>query len=264
MTDLNTQTLESDEIDLVELFFLLLRRLPLILFCTIAMSLVFYLRYQYFVTPQYVSSTKLYVLPKSARSEDSTLTQQDLQVGSMITKDYEQLVKTRELAQKVIAELDLRNSNGSYVSSDQMLSSISVSSTDNSRVVMISVKNPDPYMAHDITDAVSNAAAEHIQAVTNSESVNIVDRASMPTSPSLPRVKRKTLIGAMIGLMLAVLGVVIAHLADNTIKSGDDIEKYLHVSLLGSIPISKEAERGRKERIRRNRKNKKNMKQVVK
>ena len=247
------------EIDLVEIFHIILRRLPLILFSALAVALAVFLYSRYFATPKYVSSTKLYVLPRSGNSsKESALTQQDLQIGSMITKDYEQLVKTRDIAQRVIAKLDLRNAKGEFVDSNTILRAVSVSSQDNSRVVTISVTDDDPYEAHDIAEAVCDAAAEHIQAVTSSESVNIVDKASMPTSPSSPNVRRNALIGAMVGLLLSILGIIIAHLSNDSIKNSDDIEKYLQLSTLGSIPISKEVEKGRAARIRRSKIKQKN------
>ena len=69
------------------------------------------------------------------------------------------------------------------------------------------------------------------------EAVNVVDYAEMPLEAVEPKVFHNTCIGALIGIVLSMAIVVCIHLLDDTIKSPDDIEKYLGISVLGSIPL---------------------------
>ena len=247
---------EEIEIDLLELLRLLLSRLPMLIFSAIIGALIAFMISSFVMTPQYVSSTKLYVLPRSG-SDGSTVTQQELNIGTMITRDYEQLVKTREVAQTVIATLGLHNDSGNFISADRVLSMISVSATDNTRVVTIRVTNPDPYMARDLAEAVCETAAEHIRIVTNSEAVNIVDKANIPKSPSSPNVKRNVMIGALLCLVLCAAAIIIVSLANDTIMTSADIEKYLQVSVLGSIPLSRDEAKSSRPSKRKKHKKKK-------
>jgi capsular polysaccharide biosynthesis protein len=69
------------------------------------------------------------------------------------------------------------------------------------------------------------------------EAVNPIDEAKLPTSPSSPNVEKNTMIGFMIGFALSILVVAVMFILDDTIKTPDDIEKRLGVSVLASIPL---------------------------
>ena len=244
----NNQT-EETEIDLLELFFLLLHHLPLIIFSALALALAVNLGGELLVTPTYVSTARLYVLPRNDTA--SQVTSAELQSGLMLTQDYQQLVKTREIAQLVIADLNLRDANGNFLSADAVLNKISVSSESNTRVITIRVSDSDPYTAHDINEALCTIAAERIREITQNEAVNVADRASLPTSPSGTSRSRRLMIGALLGAVIAAACLILAHLMNDTIQTSDDIEKYLGLSTLGQIPVTQAEAKKKKKKATR-------------
>ena len=70
------------------------------------------------------------------------------------------------------------------------------------------------------------------------EAVNVVDNANLPDSPVSPSVPKWTLIGVAIGMIISIAVIVIQHLLDDSIKSSEDIEKYLGISTLAIIPMN--------------------------
>ncbi len=245
-----TKNNQETEIDLLEIFFLLLGHLPLIIFTALAFALLVNLGGELLTTPTYVSTSKLYVLPRTGGNADS-VTSAELQSGLMLTQDYQQLVKTREIAQMVIAELDLRDATGEFVSADSILQKVSVSSESNTRVITIRVSDPDPYVAHDINESLLSIAANQIRTITTSEAVNVADKASMPTSPSGTGMSRRLMIGALIGAVLAAAGLILSNLLNDTIRTSEDIERYLGLSTLGQIPDTDLNGRGKRRKRRR-------------
>ena len=240
------ETREEIEIDIKEIVFILLSRIWFILLAGITAGLLFLIASKFILTPQYSSTTKIYVLSKENKNNSLTVT--DLQVGSQLTKDYVELVKSRTVLTQVISELNLNISTG------ELAGMISVETPSDSRIINITATNPDAYLAKDIANEVRSVAAEHICNVMDLEAVNVVDEANIPTSPSSPNVLRNTIIGVLFGVLIAVVVIVITYLSDDTIKTPDEVERYMGVSVLSSIPVlDSEDNKNKKKKRRKNR-----------
>lgn len=228
----NKEIRDEVEIDIGEIVSLLLSRIWFIVILAVTVGLIFFAFSKFIITPEYSSSTKIYVLSKSEdSSSNSSLTYADLQVGSTLTKDYLELVKSRTVLVQVIAELGLN------LSEDSLSEMISVSNSSDTRIITITVSSEDPYEAQQVANKVREIASEHICSVMDLEAVNIVDEADIPTAPSSPNVMKNTVIGAALGFLAAVAFIVVTYLMNDTIKTPDDVEKYLGVSVLSSIPV---------------------------
>ena len=120
---------------------------------------------------------------------------------------------------------------------EQLLARVSVENAADTRIVYITVKDPSPIRAQEIADSIREIASEHIKEVTDVEAVNVVDTANLPENPSEPSVKKWTLLGAALGLVLCAAVIVVRYMLDDTIKSAEDVENYLGLSTLALIPL---------------------------
>lgn len=184
----------------------------------------------FILTPMYSSTTKVYILSKQG-NDDSKITYSDTQLANQLTKDFKEMIKSRTVVERVISELNLSESYNS------LAGRISVSNATDTRVVGITVKDADPKRAQMLANAIRDVSAEHIREVMDLEAVNVVDEANLPTSPSEPSKKKYTLIGFLIGIVLCAGVLILRFYLDDSIKSSDDIEKYLGLSTLASIPV---------------------------
>ena len=240
------------EIDLVELLGVILHNLWIIIVSGVIVAAVALLVSYFIITPKYESVTKIYVISKT---NADTMTYSDLQAGSTLTKDYKELVKSRPVLEEVLAE------TGIDVELKDLEEQITVEVPTDTRIVSITVEDKDPYEARIIADSVRIAAAKHIQEVMDTEAVNVVEEASLPIEKSSPSILKNTAIGYAVGLFLAIAIVIINYIMDDTIKTPDDVEKFLGVSVLGSIPysendLSDKAEMERYEKKKKQRKKK--------
>lgn len=240
------------EIDLVELLGVILHNLWIIIVSGVIVAAVALLVSYFIITPKYESVTKIYVISKT---NADTMTYSDLQAGSTLTKDYKELVKSRPVLEEVLAE------TGIDVELKNLEEQITVEVPTDTRIVSITVEDKDPYEARIIADSVRIAASKHIQEVMNTEAVNVVEEASLPIEKSSPSILKNTAIGYAVGLFLAIAIVIINYIMDDTIKTPDDVEKFLGVSVLGSIPysendLSDKAEMERYEKKKKQRKKK--------
>lgn len=240
------------EIDLVELLGVILHNLWIIIVSGVIVAAVALLVSYFIITPKYESVTKIYVISKT---NADTMTYSDLQAGSTLTKDYKELVKSRPVLEEVLAE------TGIDVELKDLEEQITVEVPQDTRIVSITVEDKDPYEARIIADSVRIAASKHIREVMDTEAVNVVEEASLPIEKSSPSILKNTAIGYAVGLFLAIAIVIINYIMDDTIKTPDDVEKFLGVSVLGSIPysendLSDKAEMERYEKKKKQRKKK--------
>ena len=229
MNQQNKENTDEIEIDLGEIFGLLLHRLWLILLCGIACGIIGFIVSSFIITPKYDSTTKIYILN---RQNNNNLTLSDTQLASQLTKDYTELVKSRYVLETVIKQCGLNESYGT------LLSRVTVANTTDTRIISITVRDESPQAAQTIANAIRTVSASHIKSVMDIEAVNVVDEANLPLSPAAPSITKYTVLAAAIGIVLSAIIIVICYLLDDTIKSSEDIEKYLGLSTLALIPLN--------------------------
>lgn len=227
------------EIDLLELIQVLFSRIWLILSAGLFLALVCFAVSKFLMTPIYQSTTKIYILNKT---ESSTVTYSDVQMGTQLTKDYAELISSRYVFEEVIQEL------GMDTDYKGLLEQVSVTTPSDTRIVAITVEDTDPVQAMHIANCIREVASDHIQNVMDIEAVNVVETANMPTEKSGPSCMKWTLIGGVIGCFILCAIVLAQYLLDDTIKSSEDVEKYLGLSTLALIPIATSEEETAKKK----------------
>ena len=232
------------EIDLGEVLGLMLHRLWLLLLCGILAGGAAFALSSFVLTPQYESTTKIYILSKTG---GDSLTYSDTQLATQLTKDYGELITCRYVLESVIQECGL---DDDY---EELLDRVDVETITDTRIISITVKDPVPVEARMIADCIRDVASEHIQNVTDVEAVNVVDHANLPDEPSEPSVLIWTAVGGFLGVFLCAAVLLVLYLTDDTIKSAEDAERYLEISTLALIPVMEEEHAGKKGR-RRNKK----------
>ena len=132
---------------------------------------------------------------------------------------------------------------------------ITTETPTDTRIMSIGVTDDDPKEAKQIADTLRKAVSVQITEIMNADSVNTVEEGNLPTSPSSPNVKKNMMLGAMLGLVISMGFVVLIFLLDDTVKTPDDVEKYLGLNVLVSIPIlegSSAPKRAKQQRESRN------------
>ena len=215
------------EIDLRDIFAILINKLAIIVLAAVLGAAVAFTFTKFLVSPVYQARTQVYVTNNSLTTTDQ-IKVTDLQSSNYLTKDYMILVKSNPVLDKVIADLNLK------MSTSALAGKIHVSTPTDTRILTIAVNDKDPMMAKKIADAVREASKAQIQSVM--ETVNTVEEAKLPESPISPNTKMNTLIGFMLGFVIAIAVIIIRFMLDDTIKAQEDVEKYLGLSVLGLIP----------------------------
>ena len=217
------------EVTARDVFDVLIKKWLIIVLCALVVASAFLLGTKVFITPQYQSSTTIFVLSKQ---NDDKVSSSDIQISTHLTNDYARIIKSRDVAEQVVDRLDLS------ISASAVQGKISVATEEDTRIVTIVVKDPDPLMAQWLADAIREVSAKKIVDVMKVEMVNVVDTANLPTSPSSPNTRNNVILGGALGCLLAIGIILLQHYSNDTIKNTDDVEHYLGLNVLATIPTN--------------------------
>ena len=216
-------------IDVVQLFKILWKKkIAIILTAIVAAVLAFGVN-SFVLTPEYSSTTRIYVVNRN-QSENAGLTNQDLQAGSYLVKDYREIILSQDVLEKVISNLKLEQSGKG------LSKKIQVTVPVDTRIVSIVVKDDQPEEASRIANALREVAAEKIIKVTRVSDVTTLEEARPALTPSSPNIRRNTLLAFLAGGAMMVILVLLLELFDDRVKRPEDVEEVMQVALLGIVP----------------------------
>ena len=218
---------DIEEIDLVEVFYAVLARWSVILLATVVLATLGYCYGRFLVTPQYASTSALYVLSKST----SITSMADIQVGANLTNDYMVVVKGRPVLEQVIENLELEETY------DQLKEKVSVTNETNTRILTISVRDKDIKRAKTIADEIADVASAFISEKMDQDPPTIIqygytDTRAVSTSPN-----RYALYGAMLGFIISVAAAVLLYLLNDKIMTPEELEKRTGLNTLATLPL---------------------------
>ena len=228
--------MDNQEKDLIQLdIMLLLRRIWEKKVLVVLVTLLFTaasLAYSIFlVTPKYSSTTKVYVV--NQKKDDKAITTQDVQLGSLLVKDYKEII----LSNKVME--DSAEKSGTGITAKELAKKVSVDAPKDTRIISITVQDKDPQVASDLANTVKEVSADQIKEVTKIDDVTTLEEAKAATSPSSPNIPKNGILATALGFILAVAGVVLFELLDDRVKRAEDIEEVMGLVLLGVVPDTK-------------------------
>lgn len=217
------------EIDVFQLFRTLWKRKLVILLVAIITSSVAFAYSTFVIKPEFTSTTRIYVVSRN-QEEKSGLTNQDLQAGSYLVKDYREIILSQDVLEKVVSDLKLD------LTPKGLANKIKVTVPVDTRIVSISVNDRVPEEASRIANSLREVAAQKIISITRVSDVTTLEEARPAISPSSPNIRRNTVIGAGLGASLVIVVVLLIELFDDRVKRPEDIEDVMEISLLGVIP----------------------------
>lgn len=232
--DVNSSIEQNEiEIDLLELLYVLRRRILVILLSTFLVAGVFGAYSAFLATPIYESTSRLYILTQSTSLTSLT----DIQVGTSLTQDYKELITSRSILEQVSKNLGLN------VTYEALLQRVTISNPANTRIIGISVQDVDPDRAKAIADELANVSRDNISSIMSTDAPSVYEYGYVTNRPVSPNIPRNTIIGALLGAFLSIAFVSVLYIMDDTVKTSEDVEKYLSLNTMASIPLREGADR---------------------
>lgn len=220
---------EEEEIDLREILFLFRQNVLRILIAAIIGGILAWSVSYFWIDPTYKATSKLYVV---SASNDSVVDLSDLQIGSKLALDYEELLLTRPVMESTIQNLHLKDETvGS------LRSKIDIDNPKETRILKITVTSKDPQYSADIANEMAKLAITWLPSVMESNAPNLAESAVPPTAQAAPHCVRNGVIAAVAAAALVYGYYVVAFLLDDTIRTDEDMERYFGVTPMADIPL---------------------------
>ncbi len=230
MNEITNERESGIELNLQELLEVYLRRWKLLALCAFLGIMIAYGITAYLITPMYQSQVTIYVNNNRVTEDKNNLTSSDLSASIHLVKGYMIVAKSDPVIEKAVRKL------GSDYTVAEVSNAISTEQIDETVIFTLKVTHADPEKAARIATVLSEVIPVEGPKVIEGTSARLVNTAKVPKSPSSPNYVVNLLLGAIIGLLLAVLYATIMFLKDTRIKDENDLMDTFDLPILGRIP----------------------------
>ena len=220
----------EETIDLREYFFILKKKLWIIVTSALVCGLISGLVSFFALTPIYQANTSLIVNKEVGNKVTEMTTTDDLNYVQKLAITYGEIIKSRAVITPTIEKLDL---NMTY---EELASAVSVTNVSDTQIIKISVQHKNPKVAMKICNTIPSIFSEEVQRIVKASGVEVIDKAILPTNPIKPNKKMNVLIAMVLGVMVSVFIIFLIEALNTKIKEPKDIEEKLGIPVYGVVP----------------------------
>lgn len=229
MRSILRRTPNGVELDVMALIYAVLNHIWICLIAGAVLGLAAMVHSAYFTTPQYTASVSLYVNNNTMMV--TGVSSGDINASIQVAKTYNALIGSEKVLRSV-----LDAAGEEVMSTGELAGKISAHPVDDTQYLRIYVSDSDPVRAARLANAFLYSAPEILEDMVVGSSISVVDTAAIPLYPSSPNVRRDTIMGFAVGMLLSMVAVVLKVLMDTTVKSETALQEWPNYPLLGVIP----------------------------
>ncbi len=221
------------EIDFKKIFEMIKQKLVYIILITVIGAIVSGCVTNFFITPQYTASVKLYAWSNSEHilsTPGNNITTNEIEASQMLINSYLVTIQSDTFLEKVADQVS------GNVSVNQIKKMLSCSAIDETNIFRVSITSADPKQAEEIANIIADVCPDELVRILKVGGVEIVDYAKEPTKPSSPNTKKNILIGAAAGFILSFAFFFLKDLFDTSINDEDDLKREFDIPIIGTIP----------------------------
>ena len=216
----------EDTIDLLELFFALLDHWKLIILSMLLCAGIAGAYNHFLIRPTYRANAEIYIT-----NTDTVISFQDVQLSAALTVDYEEIIRSRTVLKKVIKDQKLD------ISYKDLSNMITINNPTDSHCLKIFVECLQPEQAVAIANSLVKYGVDQIYRVAGNDEPTVIDYAEADSVETIKAsLKKHIAMGALAGMVVCCGFFVVLFLLDMTIKMEEDIEKYMGLTVLATIP----------------------------
>ena len=224
---------EKEKINLKRLNSVLKKNQIKIIIILLLFALCGYFYSYNFVVPKYKSTSTILLASNSLNRDNNTVTQTDVNLNKTLISTYGKILKSNNVLEKVIENLNLN------VTKEDLYKNVQIEEVKDTQIIQIGVVNEDATMAQKIANELNKVFIEEIKQIYKMDNINVVDKASMEVEPYNVNHIRDILVFVLIGIFFSISMISVVYFLDTTIKIEQDVEEFIGVNLIGTIPKNK-------------------------
>lgn len=199
-----------------------------------------------FVLPlQYSSHITMYVQSYTGISENSD-NQNNISNSKQLVNTYMEVLKDDAVMNAVGDMLVKQHENGSLkecfninaegkINPASIRECLMISSVNDTSAVKVVATTKDAELSAMICNNLTQVAPKYVEKAVGVGSINTIDKAKVYKTPVAPNMTKNAVIGAVAGMLIAVLVIILIDFFDNTVKDSETISKKHQLALLGEI-----------------------------
>lgn len=219
------------DIDLTKIFEMLKKKAIFIVIVGLVGAILSACVTNFFIEPQYTASVKLHAYSNTDNKigANTNISSGELDASQKLINTYLVIIGSDTFLEKVADSVG-------NVTAAQLKGMISSSQIEDTVAFSVSVTSTSPELATNIANTVAELCPDEIIRVLKVGGVEVIDYATVPTSPTSPNLLKNVVIGFGVGFVLAFLYFFIRELFDTKIHDRNDLEKEFDIPILGVIP----------------------------
>ena len=222
----------EETVDLREYFGIVKKRFWIVALITIIAVVVSGVISFFMLNPVYEAKSTL-IVNTEKNEETQMITGDQFNVTQKLAVTYGEIIKSRSVLDDVIKNLKLDDEYGDLVNN------VTVSPVKDTQIISISVQDTNKEKARDIANEIPKVFKKEAKRITKANDIQVIDKAILPQNPIKPNKMMNMAIAAVLGAMIGLFVVFLIEYLDNKLKTPQDIEKHLGLSVLGVVPNEK-------------------------
>lgn len=217
------------EIDLKEYLDIIWNRKWIIVAITAIAILISAIVSFFILEPIYETSTTILIGKSNASNQ--AINNEEILLNKNLVNTYSNIITSATVLNEVGDNLKLQ------ITPDELYQKIKVNPIVDTEIIEIKVNDENPKLATDIANELSKVSIKNVQDIMKIDNVQVIDQAELPKNPVKPNKFMNIIIAAILGFMIGIAVIFLREYLDNTIKTPNDVEKYLDLSTIGIIPF---------------------------
>lgn len=227
---------EETSIDISQFFAVLSKRKSIIITITLVAVVISAILSFFILSPVYESTVTVIIGNKNDTSAQTTVQYDQVMMYQNLTKTYAEIATSKYIEQKAVDAL------GNGITADKLDKLVTVTPETGTQILDIKAQANNAQDALNEVTAVSEAFVNNAKDVYAAGDVRILDKGELAKKAVKPSKVLNIAIAFFLGLMVSTGLAFLLEYMDKTMKTAEDIKRYLELPVLGTIPMQVEEE----------------------